>query len=72
MAYESARRGIETRKFFYPLHIMPVFKPYVHKEEYPVATYLSQHGLNLPSGPCISDDEVISVAETIKRLYKRR
>lgn len=66
------KQGIETRRFFYPLHIMPVFKTYAtNNEDYPISTYLSEHGMNLPSGPKISDEEVIYVAKTLRHLYKR-
>ncbi len=68
---ELKKKGIDTRRFFYPLHLMPVFKPYVNKiSDYPISTYLSEHGINLPSGPRISEEEVITVAETIKKLHK--
>ncbi|RLG78732.1 MAG: aminotransferase DegT [Thermoprotei archaeon] len=65
-----ARYGIETRSFFYPLHIMSPYKQYINKNtRYEVSEYLSKHGLNLPSGPKIDDEDVVYVAETIKRLY---
>jgi perosamine synthetase len=67
---ELEKRGIETRRFFYPLHIMPAFSGFSNKEDYPVSTYLSQHGLNLPSGPRISDEEVEYVAKSIRELCR--
>lgn len=69
---ELEKRGIESRRFFYPLHIMPAYKEYVaDHENFPVTIYLSDHGLNLPSGPKIDDEEVIEVAKTIKQLHKK-
>ena len=38
---------IETRPFFYPIHIMP---PYKCEVESPTAEELSMKGINLPSG----------------------
>lgn len=67
---ELKKKRIETRRFFYPLHIMPAFSRYSSGEQYPVSTYLSEHGLNLPSGPQISDEEVEYVANIIKELCK--
>jgi len=67
---ELEKQGIETRRFFYPLHVMPAFSKYSDEKQYPVSTYLSQHGLNLPSGPRISDDDIEYVAKIIKELYK--
>ena len=71
LMHELERLGVETRKFFYPLHLMPVFKRYSGEEDYPVASYISEHGLNLPSGPKIEEDDIIYVAETIKKLLTR-
>lgn len=68
---ELERRSIETRRFFYPLHSMPAFKEYsLDGDTYPISTYLSEHGLNLPSGPRISDEEVAHVARVIKSLCR--
>ena len=67
---ELEKRNIETRRFFYPLHIMPAFKRYANNEEYPVSIYLSQHGLNLPSGPKIDDEDVEYVAKTVRKLCR--
>lgn len=67
-----AEKGIETRRFFYPLHTMPVFKQYANVyHDYETSSYLSEHGLSLPSGPQISDEEVIYVAETIKSSCRK-
>ncbi len=63
--------GIETRRFFYPLHAMPAFKNMVtQNQQFPVSEYLSNHGLNLPSGPEISDEEVAYVARSIRRMHQ--
>lgn len=63
--------NIETRRFFYPLHIMPVFKKYsLNTNLYPNSVYLSNHGMNLPSGPKIDYEDVVYVANTIKKIYK--
>ena len=65
------KRGIETRRFFYPLHSMSAFNEYSSEgDAYPISTYLSEHGLNLPSGPRISDEEVAYVARVIKSLCR--
>ncbi len=39
--------GIETRPFFYPIHVMP---PYKNNEGFPVAEEVARKGINLPSG----------------------
>lgn len=55
-------RGIETRPFFYPVHKLP---PYRDDLELPVAEQLSARGMNLPSGPNITDDELNHVATAV-------
>ena len=68
---ELERRGIETRRLFYPLHQMPIFREYVsERDKYLVSTFLSEHGLNLPSGPRIDDEEVEYVASAVKNICR--
>jgi perosamine synthetase len=57
------RQGIETRPFFNPIHILP---PYKSKLELSVAEELSATGLNLPSGPRLSESQIEEVAESLK------
>ncbi len=65
------RRGIETRRFSYLLHVMPVYRSHIDQDaRFPMAEYLSEHGLNLPSGPRISDEEIVYVAETIRKMHR--
>ncbi len=56
--------GIETRPLWYPMHLQPVFKKYtafVNQN----SEYLFQHGLALPSGTGISNNEITYVADKI-------
>jgi len=62
-------RGIETRRFFYPLHIMPPYRTYAHGE-YSVAENLSSKGLNLPSSVKLSYEEIYEIVDLIKQLNK--
>ena len=59
--------GIETRPFFYPIHTLP---PYSHGLKLPVAEQLSARGLNLPSGPRITEDEICEVSSAIRKVLK--
>lgn len=50
---------------------MLVFEPYAGGGGCcTVSSYLSLNGLNLPSGPKIGDEEVVYVAETLKRIHR--
>jgi perosamine synthetase len=57
--------GIETRKFFYPLHEMPIYSKYAIYS-YPVASKISREGLNLPSSVKLSEDSVRYITQKIK------
>lgn len=58
-------KGIESRFLWKPLHLQPVFKDsprYVNG----VSESLFNKGLCLPSGPCVSAEDVEMIAEEIK------
>jgi len=59
--------GIETRPFFYPIHILP---PYKHNISLPIAEELSAKGLNLPSGPKLSEDQIEEVVKCLREAIK--
>ncbi len=61
-------RGIDTRPFFHPLHTLP---PYRQGVELPVCQDLARRGINLPSGPDISPDEIAQVCTALRELGER-
>lgn len=66
--------GIQTRPFFYPLHIQPVWKKMgikMKKSACPVAEKISKQGLYLPSGLGLKKEEIKRVCSTIKILLKQ-
>ncbi|MEO0596677.1 MAG: aminotransferase class I/II-fold pyridoxal phosphate-dependent enzyme [Chloroflexota bacterium] len=60
--------GIETRPFFYPLHMQPAYNPYSDGTKFPNSVYLGEHGLSLPTANDIKLDHVDLVANTIAHL----
>ena len=66
------QRGIETRSFFIPMHLQPVFTPGAknsrHYGPYPVAEALSRQGFYLPSGLTLSRDQIRHICLQIKKL----
>jgi perosamine synthetase len=58
------KNGIDTRRFFYPVHVMPPYKKYT-KEDYPVSTDISKRGINLPSGVKLNNNDVNYVCNKI-------
>jgi perosamine synthetase len=59
-------KGIETRPLFAPAHTMPHCKT---DEDFPVAQDLSSRGMNLPSYPTLSREQVQQVVEEIRSYF---
>ena len=63
-----ARRGIETRTFFVPLHLQPIYFRAWRGHSFPVAEDLGRRGLYLPSGAALTRHEVDYVARELAAL----
>ncbi len=62
---------IETRPTFYPAHTMPMYAFFVqNKHSYLVAEKLSRQGINLPSYPGLSSEDILHICSQIKRFFK--
>lgn len=66
-----ARRGIETRTFFIPIHIQPIYYELFKGQRYPVAEELCRRGLYLPSGATLTEAEVDYVCETVREVREK-
>lgn len=71
LRYELAGRGIETRTFFIPIHMQPVYKGWF-KGKYPVSEHLCTNGLYLPSSTSLTEKEIRFVVKTVKDIFARR
>jgi perosamine synthetase len=60
-----AERGIETRTFFIPIHLQPIYFKAFKGERYPVAEKLCKWGLYLPSASSLTKEEIEYVVEQI-------
>ncbi|WP_266362897.1 DegT/DnrJ/EryC1/StrS family aminotransferase [Tellurirhabdus rosea] len=58
------RHGIETRPLFYPVHTMPMYAQRYARHQ--VAEDLGWRGMNLPSYPGLSQEDVQYICEAIK------
>ncbi|PKQ17188.1 MAG: hypothetical protein CVT67_01735 [Actinobacteria bacterium HGW-Actinobacteria-7] len=61
--------GVETRPFFYPAHTLPM---YDRGEAFPVSERVAAAGVNLPSFPDLTDDEVDSICRLVERFAEDR
>jgi perosamine synthetase len=57
-------KGVETRPLFFPVHTMPQFKT---DEVFPVAEDLSGRGINLPSFPALTREQVRFIGGVIRK-----
>lgn len=60
--------GIDTRPTFFPVHTMPMY--YKEGVKYQNAEYLSIRGINLPSYPGLSKEDVDFICKEIKQGLK--
>ncbi len=57
-----AENGIESRPFFYPIHMLPIYK---RKGRLKVTERLGFSGINLPSGPKLTAAEIEEISKLI-------
>jgi perosamine synthetase len=61
-------QGIDSRPFFHPLDTLP---PYRSCEPCPTALQLGRTGVNLPSAPSLTDEQVAYICACIRRLARQ-
>jgi len=65
-----AEKGIETRPFFCPMHLQPVFERYRwrRKERLAISEHLYTYGLYLPSGLTLTENDLKKVADSVQEV----
>ena len=64
-------RGIQTRRFFYPLHNQPCFESLGFRTKpYPNSDYLYKNGLALPVFPGLKKEQIVYICNCIENFYK--
>jgi len=64
-------QGIETRSFFYPMHLQPVYKEMQEIDcdgNYPVSEQLYEQGFYLPSSSHLTPEQIRMICDTLKSL----
>lgn len=59
--------GIETRPLFHPAHTMPMYV--THDKNLARANELASRGINLPSWPNLSEDEITQIIQCIRQHF---
>lgn len=71
MMKELKKRNIDTRPFFYPISMFPMYQGKTYKR-FPnkVSYWLGTHGINLPSGVLLKKEEINYVASHVIRILQ--
>ncbi|MRG46923.1 aminotransferase class I/II-fold pyridoxal phosphate-dependent enzyme [Chitinophaga sp. SYP-B3965] len=69
--------GVQTRRFFYPLHLQPCYQDpslgiAADPEDFKATTNAYNHGLSLPSSYLLTTEEQDTVIKKIKEFYADR
>lgn len=62
-------QGIETRPLFHPVHSMPMY--YHHSQVFKIADDISRRGINLPSFPDLTLNQVNEITSLIHCFYTK-
>ncbi|MEX0895731.1 MAG: DegT/DnrJ/EryC1/StrS family aminotransferase [Patescibacteria group bacterium] len=66
---QLAKKGIETRSYFHPMHMQPILRSYVKKnQKFPISEELASSGFYLPSGLTITENQIKYVANELKKI----
>jgi perosamine synthetase len=60
------RLGIETRPVFYPMHVLPPYAQAMTPSAYPNADRIAEGGINLPTWPGMSREDVRFVVDALQ------
>lgn len=67
-----ARRGIETRTFFIPMHCQPIYFQQYKGERYPRAELLCRRGMYLPSASSLAPSDIEYIVGAIEEAHRER
>jgi len=67
---ELARRGVETRSFFVPIHMQPIYAQHFAGERFPVAERLCQSGFYLPTHEGLDERDVDWICDQIANIRR--
>jgi perosamine synthetase len=66
-----AEHGIETRTFFIPMHLQPIYYQAFKGQRYPVSEMLCQRGFYLPSASSLTSREIDYVTGMVRHAYEQ-
>ncbi len=60
--------GIETRRVFVPMHLLPM---YATRKKFPVSEKVSKNGLSLPSSPTLTEDDIDYICAKVRMAQNK-
>jgi perosamine synthetase len=60
--------GIETRPFFYPMHILPPYVGLQQSKEFPVSNRISKQGINVPTFASLTSDDIAYISNKLSNV----
>ena len=64
-----AEHGIETRTFFIPMHLQPIYYETFKEQRYPVSEMLCQRGFYLPSASSLTVQQIEYIAAIMSKAH---
>lgn len=65
-----AKRGIETRTFFIPMHLQPIYYEAFKGQRYPVAEMLCRRGFYLPSASSLTVAQIQYICDVVDEAHR--
>jgi perosamine synthetase len=66
---QLASRGIETRSFFIPMHIQPIYIDQFRGQQFPVAEELCRSGLYLPTSEVLTEEDIEWICAQVSDIW---
>ena len=64
-------KNIETRPFFYPMHMLPPYKQGIKPTDYPITKTIANQGMNLPTYASLTKTQVKYIVSCIKSAVRK-
>jgi perosamine synthetase len=65
-----ASHGIETRTFFIPMHLQPIYYEAFRDQRYPVSEMLCQRGFYLPSASSLTSRQIRYIVDVVRQAHE--
>ncbi|MEN9406328.1 MAG: hypothetical protein RLZ12_612 [Bacillota bacterium] len=63
-----AERGVETRPFFYPMHMLPPYQKLEVKDQFPIAAKIAAQGISLPTYANLTEADIDYITSALKEV----